>query len=355
MSTVAALPTWRGTLPELRNWWRDRDADAERDGAAAAAQALADAEFYGVLDRPLSARTGAALPGLVSLPTTHKPLSAPPLPFRVNAAAQAAAGALGSFVPAAAKARLARLRRSIGAAARCMAVELVAPHEVRMVTLTYAGTNADWRPEHVRAFMTHVREWCRRRSIACRYVWVAELQKRGVIHYHVALWVPVGTPPMPKPDVRDAEGRCWWPHGMTRIELARHAVAYLMKYLSKGNELTGHSLPGGARSHGRGGLGQQWRDLLHWLSLPSFIKARAPVQDARRWVRVPANAWGQDGGWLAPWGGDLFRSEFAREIIAGKPHLRRVRDHGRPFPVDGPYSFINPAARAAALFSAVAA
>ena len=53
-----------------------------------------------------------------------------------------------------------------------------------MVTLTYRNID-DWRADDVSYFMRLVRQWCKRREIEVRYVWVAELQKRGAVHYHV--------------------------------------------------------------------------------------------------------------------------------------------------------------------------
>lgn len=332
---------------DLAHHWRQEDAALEMDEARAAREALAEHEYYGTQyggeSRPLCDRVGLPRPpGLVSIPTTQKRRSH--TPFAVKAASQAAAEAVDGFEPDPAARRLSRLRMCIGAAAACMKAELHAVWDrfrVVMVTLTYAGTNADWDANHIRAFMDNVRKWCAAQRIPCRYVWVAELQKRGVIHYHVALWLPQDAK-LPKPDKQG-----WWKHGMTRIETARDAAAYLMKYLSKGcNEIGNASLPRGARSHGRGGLGQQWRDVMTWLSLPSFVKAHCPVQDVRSWRRV------KGGGWLPRWGGDVMRSEFQRVIVAGKAMVQRVCKHGRPMETTGAWSFINPAARAASLASA---
>ena len=271
-------------------------------------------------------------------------------PFSVRASAQALARALGSFVPSASASKLAKMRRSIGVAARAIEVRNVDLERPRcvMVTLTYAGSNADWRPEHISDFVRAAREWLRRRHVPMRYVWVAELQGRGVIHYHVALWLPEGVE-LPKPDewfmrrlrgpAQPAAGECaWWPHGMSRIETARRAVPYLMKYLSKGNEACGAALPERARSHGRGGLGAQWRAVMRWLSYPAFVQARADVCD--RWRRVTG------GGWASPCG-EWFASEWRRSFVGTDWALVRVADHGRPFEVAGPYVAWHGAARAA--------
>jgi hypothetical protein len=225
--------------------------------------------------------------------------------------------------------RIAKLRRSVGVTARMHNVsDAVAPGDrCVMVTLTYAGTNADWKPDHVSSFIRHVRQWLNRRDVRFRYVWVAELQKRGVIHYHVAIWLPAGID-LPKPD------NCgWWPHGMTRIETARAAVPYLMKYLSKGGTADRYRLPRSARSYGGGGLEATMRLARRWLGLPSFVRARADVEQSEGWKRAPG------GGWVDP-DGQIWASEFARVFAGDRWALEKVLDHGRPFEADGPFSWL---------------
>lgn len=136
--------------------------------------------------------------------------------------------------------------------------------KVWFVTLTYRGVD-DWRPFHISACIKRVRQWLKRKTgLPLRYTWVAELQKRGAVHYHVAVWLPKGIT-MPK---WDKQG--WWPHGFTNVERARAAIGYLMKYVSKIGEI--HQFPKGCRIHGNGGLNKQARDIKAWLNLPSWIK-----------------------------------------------------------------------------------
>lgn len=320
---IAALD-WAAEL-DRRSWSYDHPPISE-------AQREADAERWAIEFEP---RRDARPAGLVSLPTSAtRTLSnvpgatraVPPVPFSVRAGTRAVQEALGVFVPDPARAKLARLRRSVGASARCHGAHEVIYPKVVMVTLTYRGGNEAWQAKHVTEFVKRVREWLARRHLAMRYVWVAELQKRGVIHYHVALWLPEATV-LPKPDEQG-----WWPHGMTRIETARHAVGYLMKYLSKGNEAACGSLPLGARSHGRGGLGERFREMLRWLSLPAFIKARASVAD--RWDRC------KGGGWVECATGEIWGSEWQRVHVGNGWSMERVADHGRPFVVDGAFNWI---------------
>lgn len=229
--------------------------------------------------------------------------------------------------PATDEGRIAKLRRAVGFSARAHVVgDWVRPDDrCVMVTLTYAGTNADWEPRHVSDFIKKCREWLAYRGVRMRYVWVAELQKRGVIHYHVALWLPAGVN-LPKPDQAG-----WWKHGMTRIETARAAVPYLMKYLSKGGSAERYRLPQGARSYGVGGLEHTMRRARRWLGLPSFVRARSDISDD--WRRAPG------GGWIDPHG-EIWASEFQRVFAGDRYALERVLDHGRPFEADGPFCWV---------------
>ena len=141
-----------------------------------------------------------------------------------------------------------------------------------MVTRTYRNI-ADWRADDVSYFMRLVRQWCKRRKIAVRYVWVAELQKRGAVHYHVVFWLPIGIT-LPKPDKQG-----WWPHGMTRIEWVKRPVAYLAKYLSKDD----HGMfPKGCRIMGCGGLNESSRNERCWYLMPTWVKEIATIDDKPR-------------------------------------------------------------------------
>lgn len=224
--------------------------------------------------------------------------------------------------------RVRHLRRAVGFAARAQAVAERGHRsdQVRMLTLTYRD-GRDWRPKHVSELLKRMREWMRARNVAMRYVWVAELQKRGVIHYHLAFWLPYGFK-VPMPDLCG-----WWPHGSTRIELARNAVPYLMKYLSKGSDKAGcWRLPQGARMYGVGGIDHALRRARRWLGLPAFVRARA--SHLCDWKRAPG------GGWVDP-DGVIWASEWARARCGPFLAFERLHDHGRPFAADGPFSWVS--------------
>jgi len=171
--------------------------------------------------------------------------------------------------------RVKRLRRQIWAAGHLhrLGARNGLREQVWFVTLTYRGV-ADWVPRHISQCLKRVRHWCKSRGVAFRYVWVAELQKRGALHYHLAIWLPVRLQ-LPK---FDKQG--WWPHGMTNRVIAKHAVGYLMKYLSKISPF--HEFPPGVRLYGMGGLVRPARDVCSWLNLPTWCKQSFGVGELRR-------------------------------------------------------------------------
>jgi len=256
--------------------------------------------------------------GLVSVPTTDKRLPSPSESLR---------SALGAFVPDPDRSRIAKLRRAVGFSARAHLAERPGfrSDAVLMLTATYRD-GAEWEPGHVRAWLKNVREWFKARGKVCRYVWVAELTKRGRVHYHVALWMPSGEF-LP---ASDAAG--WWPHGSTRTERARAAVPYLLKYLSKGGTAEAHKLPSGARMYGVGGLEFAMRRARRWLGLPGFVQSRSDIFDS--WHRATG------GGWCSP---ELvvIPSEFQRVWAGDSFALLRVADYGRPFNPSGPFTWVH--------------
>lgn len=206
--------------------------------------------------------------------------------------------------------RLKRMRRSILTAARLLRDEPGrGSFRTRwaMVTLTYRSED-DWSPSHVRDFLQRVRVHLRRRGWKMRYVWVAELQKRGVLHYHVLLQLPKGLT-LSKPDKRG-----WWPHGSTRIEWARHALGYMAKYASKGSD--DDRFPKGARISGAGGLSPEARREKRWWLAPSYIRdALGESADIFRF---------KGGGWVDRFSGVWRPSEWGL-LAVGRRSLRLVR------------------------------
>lgn len=137
--------------------------------------------------------------------------------------------------------RLGRLKKRISFFANWKSAieEMVTEVDTIMVTLTYRGVE-DWRPRHVTEFIRKVRRFLG--SLMYGYFWVAEMQERGAVHYHVVFIVKKGTK-LPKPD---DEG--YWTYGMTKIQKVDHVYSYLAKYLSKDGQKA--SYPKGIRIFG---------------------------------------------------------------------------------------------------------
>ncbi|NKF22974.1 rolling circle replication-associated protein [Solimonas marina] len=133
-----------------------------------------------------------------------------------------------------------------------------------MVTLTYRDVG-DWSPRHISEAIKRVRQWMGRRGHKLRYVWTAELQERGAIHYHIVTWLPQGKDRVP---FWDAMG--WWPHGSTRSEWAQNGVGYIVKYASK--VATKDKLPCGARMHGSGGFTADERKRMSFETRPTWAR-----------------------------------------------------------------------------------
>ncbi len=170
------------------------------------------------------------------------------------------------------------MKRSVLTAARMHEFELRhRRHKPAMLTLTYRKVG-EWNPKHISELLQRIRVWVRRRGHGLRYVWVAELQQRGALHYHLLLWLPRGLT-LPKPDKQG-----WWTHGSTRIEWARKPAGYLAKYASKLDSKAGIGFPRGARLHGRGGLDDFGAAVAQWFNLPQW--AREICDLAGRAVRV---------------------------------------------------------------------
>lgn len=237
--------------------------------------------------------------------------------------------------------RVTRLRKSLGVAAKQLHNLGSKKQKVWMLTLTYAGDNRDWKPKHISQFLMDLRKWhlSRTGSDKVRYAWVAELQQRGVIHYHVIVWLEHGLTP-PKPDTAwsstDRKGiKEWhpamWPYGMSNRLKSTAPVAYLMKYASKIESKNVGSFPHGARIHGCGGLDPSGRSIRRWVLWPAYVQGNAAVSDRFK----PA----QGGGYLNAQTGQLLQAEFA-PTGGGFTSFIRVRTTPRKIDPVGPFSWL---------------
>jgi hypothetical protein len=166
---------------------------------------------------------------------------------------------------------------------------------VAFATLTY-GPDAKWEPKQIRRYLDAMRKIVERRGHTVRYLWVAELQQRGAVHYHILFWLPWGVK-LPKPD------QGYWPHGMSNIQKCRgNGVGYLLKYVSKGG--VGQPFPKRCRTYGHGGLSKDAQDYAAWEMLPRYQRLkchwfeRVRKLHGRWFSPVTGACW---GGFVAPY------------------------------------------------------
>jgi hypothetical protein len=168
-------------------------------------------------------------------------------------------------------------------------------YDTLLVTLTYRP-GAEWRAEHVKQYVNATRRHIDRRGLRCRYQWVIELTQAGTPHYHVLWWVPHGER-LPMPDKAGS-----WTHGFSRIERARNAVGYLVKYATKGTTDL-YSVPKGARLFGVGGGEASEKLSAHRAGLPMWLLHRIQADSrGRRIAHV---------GWLDVSTGEVFHTPYS--------------------------------------------
>lgn len=166
--------------------------------------------------------------------------------------------------------RVKRLRTSVGHVARLLHFDAHSERSAglwnkKFITLTYADADG-WRPDHFAKFRKALWHWCRKHKVKCRYVWVAELQERGALHYHVVVWLPKGN------FLPHADAAGWWPHGMTNVKAAQSPISYIAKYASKTTAGQAAMYPKGARMHGNGGLDLEGRRHLRYWMAPMWVR-----------------------------------------------------------------------------------
>lgn len=179
-----------------------------------------------------------------------------------------------------------------------------------LITLTYQ-TNADWDKRDISKVVDAYRkDWKQRLKQPpehFRYVWVAEQQKRGTIHYHLVLFCPRGKS-LAKPDKYHLKGQ-------TKIEGVRKGIkSYLSKYLSKGTVGfqggEAEHMPKGARLFGHGGMSGAARAHLSYELLPTYVKGW--FEEGKGAVRRIKGGWKQAKFEIvSPW--EVFRGEVNGE------------------------------------------
>lgn len=137
--------------------------------------------------------------------------------------------------------------------------------DLKMITLTYAP-DFIWESNQIKEFMKLLGDYAKDSMLA--YGWVAELQLRGAVHYHIYVAVTPGT------IILQPDSSGMWPFGMSRVEPGKSPY-YLLSYASKKHQKTG-DFPKGLR-------------MLHvWLRkglLPTFERWAFDLSAYPNWLR----------------------------------------------------------------------
>ena len=173
---------------------------------------------------------------------------------------------------------------------RCVGFAMVAGREVKqwqMCTLTYPP-NVAWSKNHVKEFVRLL--YRHNPNLPRVYAWVAELQLRGALHYHIVL---------PDGFVDWADAWKIW-EGVIgacgRVDFSRPAAKqgkgsgvalYLSGYVSKMEQKIGH-FPRGARKYGFGikGLSEGARLVVRRDALPSWVRVATSKKDLPKRAKV---------------------------------------------------------------------
>lgn len=158
------------------------------------------------------------------------------------------------------RARLWHLRRRIFAWSKAVDKIACAPGVRKaMFRLSYdtEGTlvpASNWAPLHISEFIDGLHARMGKRLLA--YAWVAEVQRRGVIHYHVLL-IFTGSAPVPDKEYRgrDARGHMrnfkrLWPYGLSHCTWNVRTHFYLSSYVKKEYQKDFDKFPMGAHAWG---------------------------------------------------------------------------------------------------------
>ena len=178
--------------------------------------------------------------------------------------------------------------------------------------LSYASDVAP-KPQDMRTLWSKVRKWFERQvkhypkesRPRFRFVWVAELTKRGRVHYHYIAFLP----PAMKLPMFDRCG--WWPHGSTRVQRVTFGgvngvAGYCAKYISKATN--GRSFPKGMRIHGVGGLTKDEASAKRYHCAPQWVREYFEKDEQPR--PMPG------GGWWSRISGHIQTSPF--QIVSTK-------------------------------------
>ena len=178
--------------------------------------------------------------------------------------------------------RLVTLRRRIFAWSRVIEpITQLRGVKMAMYRLSYdtEGTlvhASHWEAGDIREFMMRLRARMGKRLLA--YAWVAELQVRGVMHYHVCM-VYRGYAPMPDRSYHSKDGRNhWrsfkrmWEHGNSHTDFEVRSPYYMASYCKKAYQKDYLHFPMGAHAWAVWVSDAVLKASLQWESLEDYKK-----------------------------------------------------------------------------------
>ena len=143
-----------------------------------------------------------------------------------------------------------------------------------MITLTYAPPKT-YSAGDINYYMKLLKQSLGDNLLG--FMWVAEMQKRKEIHYHIELVVKRGVKiPMP-----DKSGM--WSHGMSKIETVK-SLFYIGKYAGKEYQKNYDLFPRGARGHGMSIRDAELRSKFAEWWKSSYVPAVAGSEPIYRWL-----------------------------------------------------------------------
>lgn len=171
-----------------------------------------------------------------------------------------------------------------------------------MVGLTYRP-GEEWKPNDIRELVLRVRAELGEKLLG--YAWVAELQERGAVHYHLLMLVKKGT----RIPYFDQAG--WWVHGSTHFSKEEvKKPFYICSYTSKKSYQKFGKFPKGLRMFAvwvaPGVISEAARWLFRCSALPGWLSARIlPINKIFKVARA------EGGGWLV----DNFKFESPYQVF----------------------------------------
>jgi hypothetical protein len=177
--------------------------------------------------------------------------------------------------------------------------------------LTYKP-GEEWKPGQIREYIRAVKKEVENKGVL-GYAWVAELQRRGAVHYHI-LWAVTPGLYLPLPDKSGI-----WKYGSSRVSKRNNMQGrshYLCKYLSRVKN--GGQFPKGCRIYGVH-INKELlsKDQLWWFRMTNYPRWLQEIMVVEGCIgNIPKRANG--GGWIIDSeNGIVVNSEWIYEGIGG--------------------------------------